>query len=168
MGNIVLSYYVVFVKVKLKQFLKSLQLNLFLLDILDEPIQVHCPEGDLNKIKKRIGNNFINGKRKDHLFCRKCIQKHLETESSCPLCFTSLDKNSFQLSKFAQRQISRLRIQCPYYLNGCSWQGLIADNHAERVTRPLFIQHSKLFSTDSVNMLLVFVLMWKMDVLKRI
>ncbi|CAO3678096.1 unnamed protein product [Rhizopus stolonifer] len=70
--------------------------------------------------------------QKNHLFCNKCIQKHLETESSCPLCFTSLDKSSFQLSKFAQRQISRLRVSCPYYTNGCSWQGLIADCHVEK------------------------------------
>ncbi|CEG65059.1 hypothetical protein RMATCC62417_01927 [Rhizopus microsporus] len=80
-------------------------------DVLDEPIQVHCPE--------------------DHLFCSKCIQKHIETENTCPLCFTAIDKTSFQLSKFAQRQISRLRIQCPNHINGCPWQGLRGDSHIE-------------------------------------
>ncbi|KAI9274206.1 hypothetical protein BY458DRAFT_555127 [Sporodiniella umbellata] len=78
-------------------------------DIFDEPIQVHCPE--------------------DHMFCDRCIKQHIETQSACPICLTTLDRNSFQLSKFAQRQISRIRIRCPHHSNGCSWQGLLSEPH---------------------------------------
>ncbi|RCI02082.1 hypothetical protein CU098_011641 [Rhizopus stolonifer] len=67
-------------------------------DVLEDPIQVHCPED-----KKQLEN--------------------------CPICLTLLDKNSFQLSKFVQRQVGRLRIQCRYAKSGCPWQGLLSDNH---------------------------------------
>ncbi|KAI9261830.1 hypothetical protein EDC94DRAFT_659568 [Helicostylum pulchrum] len=79
-------------------------------DVLEDPVQVHCPE--------------------DHMFCSKCINSHVEYgQATCPICFTVLDKNSFQLSKFVTRQIGRLRIQCFYADNGCVWQGLFSDNH---------------------------------------
>ncbi|KAG2203032.1 hypothetical protein INT47_013248 [Mucor saturninus] len=79
-------------------------------DVLEDPIQVHCPE--------------------DHMFCSKCIHSHVEYgQATCPLCFTMLDKSTFQLSKFVTRQIGRLRIQCAYSENGCPWQGLFSDNH---------------------------------------
>lgn len=79
-------------------------------DVLEDPMQVHCPE--------------------DHMFCSHCIHKYVEQgQTTCPLCYTTLDKNSFQLSKFVQRQIGRLRIKCTYANNGCLWQGLLSDNH---------------------------------------
>ncbi|KAI9486738.1 MAG: hypothetical protein EXX96DRAFT_53214 [Benjaminiella poitrasii] len=78
-------------------------------DVLEDPIQVHCPE--------------------DHMFCSKCIQEHGEKDTRCPICLTALDKNTFQLSKFVQRQVSRLRIHCAFSANGCQWQGLISDDH---------------------------------------
>jgi hypothetical protein len=68
------------------------------------------------------------------MFCSKCIHKHVEQgQTACPLCLTTLDLNSFQLSKFVQRQIGRLRIKCCYAENGCSWQGLFSDNHITEV-----------------------------------
>ncbi|KAG2232570.1 hypothetical protein INT48_009779 [Thamnidium elegans] len=87
-------------------------------DVLEDPVQVHCPE--------------------DHMFCSKCINSHVEYgQATCPICFTVLDKNSFQLSKFVARQIGRLRIQCCYADNGCIWQGLFSDNHiTEELTCP--------------------------------
>jgi hypothetical protein len=68
------------------------------------------------------------------MFCSKCIHHHVDNSSkSCPLCFTTLNKNSFQLSKFVQRQVGRLRIKCLYWNNECPWQGLISDNHIAEV-----------------------------------
>lgn len=68
------------------------------------------------------------------MFCSKCINSHVEYgQATCPICFTALDKNSFQLSKFVTRQIGRLRIQCFYADNGCVWQGLFSDNHITEV-----------------------------------
>ncbi|OBZ82315.1 E3 ubiquitin-protein ligase TRAF7 [Choanephora cucurbitarum] len=80
-------------------------------DILEDPIQVHCPE--------------------DHMFCNKCIQAHVGEKQlgTCPICLTLLDNSSFQLSKFVQRQVGRLRIKCPYTDIGCRWQGLLSDQH---------------------------------------
>ncbi|KAK4520096.1 casein kinase 2 regulatory subunit [Mucor velutinosus] len=78
-------------------------------DILEDPMQVHCPE--------------------DHMFCSKCITCHVEQQSNCPICTTSLDKNTFQVSKFVTRQVGRLRIKCAYADTGCSWQGLLSDQH---------------------------------------
>ncbi|KAI8982346.1 hypothetical protein BDF20DRAFT_866435 [Mycotypha africana] len=78
-------------------------------DVLEDPLQVHCPE--------------------DHMFCKNCIESHIKQQPTCPLCMTNLDSKSFQLSKFAQRQISRLRIKCLYADNGCTWTGLFSDNH---------------------------------------
>lgn len=73
------------------------------------------------------------------MFCSKCIHKHVEQVQApaCPLCFTTLDKNSFQLSKFVQRQVGRLRIKCSYSSNGCPWQGLFSDNHISEVSNPI-------------------------------
>ncbi|KAI8974644.1 hypothetical protein BDB01DRAFT_805880 [Pilobolus umbonatus] len=82
------------------------------LDILEEPIQVHCPE--------------------DHMFCSQCIHRHTAQQETCPLCFTPLDKTSFQLSKFVSRQISRLRVRCLYKEHGCEWQGLYSDRHSDQ------------------------------------
>ncbi|KAL7332190.1 hypothetical protein PS15p_204269 [Mucor circinelloides] len=78
-------------------------------DILEDPMQVHCPE--------------------DHMFCSKCITCHVEQQSNCPICTTPLDKNTFQVSKFVTRQVGRLRIKCAYSENGCPWQGLLSDQH---------------------------------------
>ncbi|KAG1108283.1 hypothetical protein G6F42_016043 [Rhizopus arrhizus] len=78
-------------------------------DILEDPMQVHCPE--------------------DHMFCSKCIACHVEQQSNCPICTTPLDKNTFQVSKFVTRQVGRLRIKCAYSENGCPWQGLLSDQH---------------------------------------
>ncbi|KAI8378978.1 hypothetical protein BD560DRAFT_421673 [Blakeslea trispora] len=82
--------------------------------LLDEP----CPE-------------LLCGICSDHMFCNKCIQAHVGEKQlgSCPLCLTLLDESSFQLSKFVQRQVGRLRIKCPYSDIGCSWQGLLSDQH---------------------------------------
>lgn len=75
----------------------------------------------------------------DHMFCSKCIHSHVEYgQATCPLCFTMLDKNTFQLSKFVTRQIGRLRIQCSYSNNGCPWQGLFSDNHISEVRNNLY------------------------------
>ncbi|KAF1804279.1 hypothetical protein FB192DRAFT_1457383 [Mucor lusitanicus] len=78
-------------------------------DILEDPMQVHCPE--------------------DHMFCSKCITCHVEQQSNCPICTTPLDKNTFQVSKFVTRQVGRLRIKCAYADTGCPWQGLLSDQH---------------------------------------
>ncbi|KAI8096282.1 uncharacterized protein BX664DRAFT_355666 [Halteromyces radiatus] len=78
-------------------------------DILDEPMQVHCSE--------------------DHMFCRSCLATY--EKASCPSCLEPLDKASFQLSKFVKRQISRLRIRCIYHSLGCTWEGLLEDNHPQ-------------------------------------
>ncbi|GAN04346.1 RING finger protein 151-like [Mucor ambiguus] len=78
-------------------------------DILEDPMQVHCPE--------------------DHMFCSKCITCHVEQQSNCPICTMPLDKNTFQVSKFVTRQVGRLRIKCAYSDTGCPWQGLLSDQH---------------------------------------
>jgi hypothetical protein len=67
------------------------------------------------------------------MFCASCINQHMETHDSCPVCLTPLDKQSFQLSKFAQRQLGRIRIKCLYANNGCPWQGILSDKHNEEV-----------------------------------
>ncbi|CAO3650925.1 unnamed protein product [Cunninghamella echinulata] len=77
-------------------------------DILDNPMQVHCSE--------------------DHMFCRRCINNY--EKPSCPSCMEPLDKTGFQLSKFVKRQISRLRVRCIYKPLGCSWEGVLEDNHS--------------------------------------
>ncbi|KAL9537922.1 hypothetical protein MBANPS3_011343 [Mucor bainieri] len=78
-------------------------------DILEDPMQVHCPE--------------------DHMFCSKCITCHVEQQSSCPICTMPLDRNTFQVSKFVTRQVGRLRVKCAYSDAGCPWQGLLSDQH---------------------------------------
>lgn len=67
------------------------------------------------------------------MFCNKCIQQHVEDHSHCPMCLTQLDKNTFQLSKFVQRQISRLRIKCLFADDGCPWTGFLSDEHIANV-----------------------------------
>lgn len=74
------------------------------------------------------------------MFCSKCIHSHVEFgQATCPICFTILDRKSFQLSKFVARQIGRLRIQCCYVDNGCLWQGLFSDNHISEVKKNIYI-----------------------------
>lgn len=68
------------------------------------------------------------------MFCGKCIHHHVDNASTtCAICTTTLDKNSFQSSKFVSRQVGRLRIKCPFYNHGCPWQGIISDNHMAEV-----------------------------------
>ncbi|ORZ02189.1 hypothetical protein BCR43DRAFT_481162 [Syncephalastrum racemosum] len=78
-------------------------------DVLDDPIQVRCPE--------------------DHIFCAKCIGSYVKQNTSCPLCMTPLDQTAFQPSKFVQRQIGRLRTRCLHHDAGCPWQGVLSDDH---------------------------------------
>ncbi|KAI8877645.1 hypothetical protein K501DRAFT_260010 [Backusella circina FSU 941] len=70
-------------------------------------------------------------RRIDHMFCMNCINQYMEKHDSCPVCLTPLDKQSFQLSKFAQRQLGRIRIKCLYAANGCPWQGILSDKHSD-------------------------------------
>ncbi|ORX63024.1 hypothetical protein DM01DRAFT_1331118 [Hesseltinella vesiculosa] len=79
-------------------------------DLLDNPMQVHCAE--------------------DHMFCYNCILNY--GKSSCPSCMESLNNSNFQLSKFAKRQISRLRIKCPSHALGCTWEGALEDDHIQQ------------------------------------
>ncbi|KAI9320601.1 hypothetical protein BX666DRAFT_1909487 [Dichotomocladium elegans] len=81
-------------------------------DILEDPVQVHCPE--------------------DHIFCKKCISNYMQQNTTCPVCLTSLEQSKFQPSKFVQRQIGRLRVRCPYHASGCTWQGFFADDHPKQ------------------------------------
>lgn len=67
----------------------------------------------------------------DHMFCRRCLNNY--EKPSCPLCMEPLDKTNFQLSKFVKRQISRLRVRCIYKPLGCSWEGVLEDNHSASV-----------------------------------
>ncbi|KAJ8657723.1 hypothetical protein O0I10_006538 [Lichtheimia ornata] len=78
-------------------------------DILEDPVQVHCPE--------------------DHIFCSNCINNYTKQQATCPVCQIPVDPSKFQSSKFVQRQIGRLRIRCPYHQSGCTWQGFFSDDH---------------------------------------
>ncbi|KAI9018495.1 hypothetical protein CLU79DRAFT_290752 [Phycomyces nitens] len=81
-------------------------------DLLDEPIQVRCPE--------------------DHIFCKQCITNYIEQNDVCPFCQTTIDPSQFQPSKFVMRQIGRLPVYCVYRATGCSWQGLFYEDHSNQ------------------------------------
>ncbi|KAI8074832.1 hypothetical protein BC940DRAFT_342586 [Gongronella butleri] len=105
-------------------------------DLLDNPMQVHCSEGkrtwccaDAPQKKGALVTHFLPFFMIDHMFCYNCILRY--DKSSCPSCLEALDKTSFQLSKFVKRQISRLRVKCPYHAQGCTWEGVLEDEHGQ-------------------------------------
>jgi len=126
----VLNYFVVYAQVHLQKRVCELCIKCSIfIDILEDPMQVHCPEGNYAIKSASIeANSWL-----DHMFCSKCIACHVEQQSNCPICTTPLDKNTFQVSKFVTRQVGRLRIKCAYSENGCPWQGLLSDQHISEV-----------------------------------
>lgn len=69
-----------------------------------------------------------------HLYCRGCLQSHLninsvsdlnkkqeEELSCCPSCRAAIEETSS--SKFVERQVSKLRVKCANHAEGCEWKG---------------------------------------------
>eukprot|EP01084_Bolivina_argentea_P303135 523300_1 len=66
-----------------------------------------------------------------HLYCKGCLQSHLnvnsvsdlnnDTPSYCPSCREPIQETS--RSKFVERQILKLRVKCANHSIGCTWKG---------------------------------------------
>ena len=56
----------------------------------------------------------------EHLFCRDCITKHLNTNShTCPECNEDLTVETLRRARLASNILSRLKIKCDYSHRGC-------------------------------------------------
>ena len=56
----------------------------------------------------------------EHLFCRKCITEHLNTNShTCPECNEDLTVETLRPSRLVSNILSELKIKCDYFHRGC-------------------------------------------------
>lgn len=63
-----------------------------------------------------------------HVFCRKCIMSHIETNNKCPINNEEdISSESFCEIKFVQRLINKQSLYCINKNKGCSWIGLYSD-----------------------------------------
>ena len=62
-----------------------------------------------------------------HVFCKSCLDQHLSTKSTCPLCRIKHFDSYPQLQ--TDQDIKELLIYCPNKERGCQWVGELSDIH---------------------------------------
>lgn len=58
-----------------------------------------------------------------HVFCQGCIYEAYEHNDKCPLCKIEIDDEDMVESKFVDRKIGQINVECPF----CNWKGNYLD-----------------------------------------
>eukprot|EP01084_Bolivina_argentea_P214620 364352_1 len=82
-------------------------------------------------------NPYNIGCENEHIFCKACLDTYFipnNSAKSCPSCrYQGLLKNNIKPSRFVQRLVNSLNVQCPMQLeqkdndNKCIWNGELSD-----------------------------------------
>ena len=63
----------------------------------------------------------------DHLFCRWCLEKVLQTDRRCPLDREDVSLDSIFPDNACREEILNLQVSCNFISGGCKWVGCLKE-----------------------------------------
>jgi len=86
-----------------------------------------------------------------HVFCKSCVNMHLEFSEKCPQCGKLIEKNRIQSIKFVIEIVDKQNIYCKNRNQGCEWIGKVPELeiHLRKCAHDKF-QNGNCFSPEKI------------------
>jgi hypothetical protein len=86
-----------------------------------------------------------------HVFCKSCVNTHLEFSDKCPQCGKLIEKNRIQSIKFVIEIVDKQNIYCKNRNQGCEWIGKVPELeiHLNKCSRDKF-QNGNCFAPKKI------------------
>ncbi len=86
-----------------------------------------------------------------HVFCKSCVNMHLEFSEKCPQCGKLIEKNRIQSIKFVIEIVDKQNIYCKNRNQGCEWIGKVPELEIHlRKCAPDKFQNGNCFSPEKI------------------